>query len=281
MLGSLVVQLTLVSCQIGSINDGLFDRHVEQNCARAQRENLQQETATRNSSRSFVEQAELIALLDAADFDAVIGTAESGEIDFKRSPYRTGTDAEAFELAKDVTALANVPTGGLLVIGFQTVQREESGLDTVESVHVFPRDLFNREQWLAKIDQLAYPTVVGLDAIFKPSSDDDERGVAIIVVPPQSDDARYFLVAKEFTSEDGAPGWAVGLSVRSADRNRPLSIGEIHSLLSRSLHLGTDLSEVKALVRDMHANVNRPAEQPVPADLVVDRLRQALDAWRQ
>jgi hypothetical protein len=228
-----------------------------------------------------VEQAELIALLDAADFDAVIGTAESGEIDFKRSPYRTATDAEAFELAKDVTALANVPTGGLLVIGFQTVPREESGLDTVESVHVFPRDLFNREQWLGKVHQLAYPTVVGLDAIFKPSRDDNERGVALIVVPPQSDDARYFLVAKEFISDEGAPGWAVGLSVRSADRNRPLSVGEIHSLLSRSLHLGTDLSEVKALVRDMHANVERPAELPVPADLTADRLRQALDAWRQ
>jgi hypothetical protein len=227
-----------------------------------------------------VEQAELIALLDVADFDAVIGTAETGEIDFKRTPYRTDTDAGAFELAKDVTALANVPTGGLLVIGFQTVPREESGLDTVETVHVFPRDLFSREQWLGKVHQLAYPTVVGLDAIFKPSNEDNERGVAIVVVPPQSDDTRYFLVAKEFIT-DGAPGWLVGLSVRSADRNRPLSIGEIHALLSRSLHLGTDLSEVKALVRDMHANVNRPAEQPVPADLVVDRLRQALDTWRQ
>ena len=228
-----------------------------------------------------MEQADLIALLDASDFDAVIGTAESGEIDFKRSPYRTDTPTEAFELAKDVTALANVPTGGLLVIGFQTVARWQSGLDTVESVHLFSRDLFNREQWLAKIDQLAYPTVVGLDAIFKPSREDDERGVAVIVVPPQSNDARYFLVAKQFTSEDGAPGWAVGLSVRSADRNRPLSISEIHSLLSRSLHLGADLSEVKALVRDLHANVNRPAELPVPADLAAERVRQALDGWGQ
>lgn len=223
--------------------------------------------------------AELIALLDTGDFGAVVGAAESGEIEFKRSPYRTDAPAEAFELAKDVTALANAPTGGLLVIGFQTVPKEESGLDTVESVHPFPRALFNREQWLAKVHQLAYPTVVGLDAIFKPSADDDDRGVAVIVVPPQPDDARYFLVAKEFTSDDGAPGWVVGLSVRSADRNRPLGISEIHSMLSRSLHLGTDLSEVKALVRDMHANAGRPTTAPVPADLADERVRRALDGW--
>ena len=97
-----------------------------------------------------MEQHELLALLDLGDFDAVLGAAETAEIDYKRSPYRADEPAEAFELAKDVTALANTPTGGLLVIGFQTRPREESGLDTVESVHAFPRALFNREQWLAR-----------------------------------------------------------------------------------------------------------------------------------
>lgn len=221
---------------------------------------------------------ELIARLDEGDFDAVIGAVETSQIDFKRSPYRTEEPAEVFELAKDVTALANTETGGLLVIGFQTRSPEESGLDTVETIHPFAQSMFNRDQWLDKVHQFAYPTVVGLDAHFKPSRDDADRGVAVIVIPAQSPDTRYFLVAKEFVSEDGAPGWMVGLSVRSADRNRPLGISEIHALVSRSLHLGSDLNEVKALVRDLHAtNVAGIAPPAAPANALDDRVRRAID----
>jgi hypothetical protein len=62
-------------------------------------------------SAVIVTPEELIALLDAGDFGAVIGTAETGEIDFKRDPYRVEERAQAFELAKDVAALANGRTG--------------------------------------------------------------------------------------------------------------------------------------------------------------------------
>ena len=126
-----------------------------------------------------MEQQELLATLEAGDFDAVIGVPETAEIDFKRSPYRLDEPAEACELAKDVTALANTLTGGLLVIGFQTRAREESGLDVVESVHTFERARFSREQCVAKVHQLAFPSVVGLDAEFKPGRGDDDRGVAV------------------------------------------------------------------------------------------------------
>ena len=136
------------------------------------------------------------------------------------------------------------------MIGFQTRSGWESGLDTVNSVHIFARSMFNRDQWLDKVHQLAYPTVVGLDAHFKPSRHDVDCGVAMIAIPPQPPETRYFLVAKQFTSEDGAPGWMIGLSIRSADRNRRLGISEIHSLVSRSLHLGSDLNEATQCKRE-------------------------------
>ncbi len=215
---------------------------------------------------------EVLQLLDAADFDALVGAVETAEVDFKRSPYRLNEPSEAFELAKDLTALANTETGGVLVVGFQTRSPEESGLDTV----------FNRDQWLATVHQLAYPTVVGLDAVFKPSADDPERGVAVIVVPAQAPGSRYCVAAKQFVSADGAPGWMIGLSVRSGDRNRPLSIGEIHALVSRSLHLGTDVAEVKALVRDLHrANAAGVRPRDVPAAALADRINRAIDEMRE
>jgi hypothetical protein len=224
-----------------------------------------------------VDKGEVLRLLDAADFDALIGAVEGAEVEFKRSPYRLDEAPEAFELAKDVTALANTETGGILVVGFQTRSPEESGLDKVDTVHPFPRAMFNREQWLAKVHQLAYPTIVGLDAQFKPSADDPDRGVAVIVIPAQDADSRYFVVAKEFVSEDGAPGWMVGLSVRSGDHNRPLGIGEIHGLVSRSLHLGNDMAELKALVRELHQANAIGAAREIPADALADRIDRAID----
>ena len=220
-------------------------------------------------------QGELLEVLDRADFDAIVGTSETAEIDFKQTPYRAGEPAEAFELAKDVTALANTAAGGLLVLGFKTEPREESDVDTVVSVHLVPRAMFNREQWIAKVHQLAYPTVVGLDAQFIASRDDVDRGIAVITVPPQATESRYFVVAKEFVSEDGAPGWLVGVSVRSADRNRPLGIGEIHRLISQSLNLGADLAEVKALVTDLRAGAAGIPGAATPADSFLERAQRA------
>jgi hypothetical protein len=229
-----------------------------------------------------VTKEDVLQLLDAGDFDALVGAVETAEVDFKRSPYRLKEVSEAFELAKDVTALANTEMGGILVVGFQTRSPEESGLDTVATVHPFARSLFNRDQWLAKVHQLAYPTIVGLDAKFKPSADDPERGVAVIVVPVQAPDSRYFVVAKQFVSGDGAPGWMIGLSVRSGDRNRPLGIGEIHALVSRSLHLGTDVTELKALVRDLHQATSLAIRaQDIPADALGGRIDRAIDEMRE
>ena len=84
-------------------------------------------------------------------------------------------------------------------------------------------------------------------------------------------------MAKEFVSEEGAPGWMVGLSVRSADRNRPLGIGEIHALVSKSLHLGSDLDEVKAIVKDLRASAGAD-EQAAPADALDERVRRATES---
>ncbi len=104
----------------------------------------------------------------------------------------------------------------------------------------------------------------------------------MIVVPAQAAESRYFVVAKQFVSDDGAPGWMIGLSVRSGDRNRPLSIGEIHALLSRSLHLGTDVAELKVLVRDLHqGNAVGIRPRDVPADALADRINRAIDEMRE
>jgi hypothetical protein len=61
---------------------------------------------------------EVLAILDAADFDQFVGGAEDDGLEFKGRPYRFDDDRETFEYAKDVSALAN-GRGGLLLIGIR------------------------------------------------------------------------------------------------------------------------------------------------------------------
>lgn len=229
-----------------------------------------------------MDRQELLQRLDDGDFDALMGEAESAEIDFKRDPYRLDEPAQAFEFAKDVTALANIEPGGLLVVGFSAPKLEGADVEVVESVHIFDRAMFNRDAWLDKAQQLIYPTVVGLDAGFKPSNNNADRGVVVITVPPQRAESRYFLVAKEFTSDDGAPGWMIGVSVRSADRNRSLGVEEVHALVSRGTSTGAQFDELRTLVTEIHSTVipqHVAADADAATNVIQKRIDRALQAW--
>jgi predicted HTH transcriptional regulator len=48
-----------------------------------------------------------LAILANGDFDQLIGAPESLEVEFKSEPYRVEQESQKFELAKDVSALAN------------------------------------------------------------------------------------------------------------------------------------------------------------------------------
>jgi len=101
----------------------------------------------------------------------------------------------------------------------------------------------------------------------------------VVIVPAQRAESRYFLVAKEFVSEDGAPGWLVGVSVRSSDRNRPLSIAEIHALMSRGTNTGAQLDGIGALVQEIHEEVVGAGPRiEAPVDVLAQRLERAIDA---
>jgi hypothetical protein len=229
----------------------------------------------------LVNRQELLARLDAGDFDALIGEPESDEIDFKRDPYRLDEPAQAFELAKDVAAFANIEPGGLLIVGFWAPKLEGADVEVVDSVHVFDRAMFNRDVWLDKAQQRIYPTVVGLDAGFKPSANDPDRGVAVITVPPQRAESRYFLVAKAFVSDDGAPGWMIGVSVRSADRNRAFRVEEVHALVSRGTNTGAQFDELRTLVTEIHSAVipEHAADAETATNVIQERIDRAMQAW--
>jgi hypothetical protein len=223
---------------------------------------------------------EVLAILDAGDFDLLVGVAEDEALEFKGTPYRLEEDWQGFELAKDVSSLANAANGGILVIGFETARVEGTATDTVARIRPFARDLLDEAQHLDKIRQLIYPLVIGVRVEFKPSAENNARGVAVIIVPPQQEDQKYFLVAKPVEGPEGAPGWLIGVAVRSFDRNRPLAVGELHALMSGGRNVGPRLDGLTALVGEIDERTRTTAQgeaRPLPADEVRGRIERGLN----
>jgi hypothetical protein len=84
--------------------------------------------------------AEVLYFLGRGEFDEIIGTAEDEQLEFKGSPYYLASDAMKFELAKDVTALAN-SGGGLILLGFRTCKDPDYSFEFVDECRPIDRGL--------------------------------------------------------------------------------------------------------------------------------------------
>src|SRR4051794_33468123 len=121
---------------------------------------------------------ELLAQLATGDFDPIVAAAveERVDLDLKKQPYVLTQPRQDFELAKDVSALANA-AGGLLVLGFGTQQPETALVERVSEKAPFASGLVDRAQYLAKVRQLVYPVIEGLDVRFYEAADGSAKGV--------------------------------------------------------------------------------------------------------
>ena len=129
---------------------------------------------------------EALAILAGGDFDGFVGVTEGLEVEFKREPYRMGQDSQKFELAKDVSALANAG-GGVIVIGVLAERGDEVALDVVTEVPLVARGAVDEQQYDGTVSDRIYPRLNQLHVRFYPSQADGERGLVAIDVPPQQE----------------------------------------------------------------------------------------------
>ena len=105
---------------------------------------------------------ELLAALRDHRLDAVLGIAESEWLDFKASHYDLGNRWHTSELAKDVSALANV-SGGLIVVGVRTERPPDSDREQGAELRLLPRNIVSEQRYRDTIKSHVYPSVLGLE----------------------------------------------------------------------------------------------------------------------
>jgi Schlafen, AlbA_2 len=219
---------------------------------------------------------EILVILDSGNFAALIGVREDLEVEFKRQPYQLDSDGEKFELAKDVAAMANA-VGGVIVIGVQTERREESPLDQAVRIRSFERARVDPDRYVSTATDRIYPRIRNLRVEFRPTADDGERGLVMIDVPPQPESDKLFLVQRPIDEGTAAPGWLVGIAVRSVGRVDERRPGEIHGLINRGFTVSPRLEELLGEVGTIRELIDDRA-QPV-VETPADRLDETIADW--
>jgi hypothetical protein len=165
-------------------------------------------------------------LIRAQRPELLIGQPESEWLEVKGRPYDLKAELDALELAKDVSAFANGPFGGLLVIGFS--RRKVGGQDHLRAVVTQPIRSIDPRKYRQALERLILPPVEGLK--IEAVEVEEDKGLLVIEIPPQSSALRPFLVIGA-VSESKVLGSHFALYIRRGEHAEPISPSVIHGQL--------------------------------------------------
>ena len=199
-------------------------------------------------------------ILESGEFEQFKGQIESEEFEAKREPYRLDSDREKLELAKDVSALANV-NGGVIVIGLRTTQVPHHLGDEVVKIRPFDSARIEADRYRKVIEAWTYPPI-SVEVKWYRSKSDPTKGLEALWVPQPSDAARPILMTH--AAIGGRPGevteLAVGLAVRTFGNVRPLTAQEIHARIQQG-RIGELLSDIQTSLSDLSTQRDREKEE--------------------
>jgi hypothetical protein len=167
-----------------------------------------------------------IDLVRAGKAATLIGLQEGSWFDGKSAPYLLATDAQRWELAKEVASFANSEQGGLILIGART--KSQPNGDVVQSVCDFELSRIQPGIYRRILAARVHPRVEGLEV--RTVSCTASRGIAYIHIPPQRDEIKPFVVKGVVVAGD-VRGTHVSIPVRDGEDTRYADPAEIHSLL--------------------------------------------------
>lgn len=199
----------------------------------------------------------ILGLLKGGHAKSLIGIPESQVLEAKRSIH-FGADKDKLELAKDVSALANATSGGVLVAGLATRQR--LGRDVVSSIHPF-EEAGQVRRVRSVLHRYIYPPIQNLQVVLVPAgpSYHSEEYLLAIAVPTQPRELKPFLVAGVVINE-AVYGNFVGLFERREDEVTSLTAPSIQAGLSAGFALlrGERASAETSMTASNRQRIQRP-----------------------
>jgi hypothetical protein len=172
----------------------------------------------------------VLQLLQRGEFGEIVGVAEDEHLEFKGAPYHLGTDYMKFELAKDVTALANAD-GGLILLGFRTCKAPDSSVEYVDECRPFDKGLVDLDQYGKVLAEWICPRMDAVTILSFDSPEHPGKVAVVVSVPAGRIEDRPFIVNRAVDAEGRIRGTQFGFYERVRDRVPAISADAVRSYL--------------------------------------------------
>jgi hypothetical protein len=170
-------------------------------------------------------------VLQSGDFAKPIGLREDDFFDAKSStPYDFTQPNGQYDLAKDVSSFANA-RGGWILVGLKHRKLEAELVDVVDGLDLLAEVSFAVAELSGRIRSFVYPEIVGLECKWVASTADHDTGLGALRVPPQSDDAKPFLIKRVVEGDTLLREIVFGYAERSGDSSTPLTVQRIQKAM--------------------------------------------------
>jgi len=167
-------------------------------------------------------------ILESSRLSDFIGLKEDIHFEAKgKSGYDLDSPNGRYELAKDVSSLANAE-GGYLIIGLETAPLTEENTDKVKELDLLPEKKFDRQRYEAILREYIHPRISDLKVKWIQDINSPKKGIGYVHVPPQHQDNKYFLIKREFDENESIRQIVFGIAERKGSSNQPLTIKELH-----------------------------------------------------
>ena len=185
---------------------------------------------------------ELFTLL-GRDPSELVGQPETVWLEFKKAPYQLQNEHHKFELAKDVTAMANAD-GGVILIGVETQREEASQEDMAIALRPVSPGLVDAQQMKNVISEWVFPRL-DVDVNHHPVEGDNGELWSIFIQRGGERDSP-FIVAKDFVGEAGPDRNLFAVFERSGSHNRPYEPAQVHGWINGGFRALLDEPEREA-----------------------------------
>ena len=214
--------------------------------------------------------AHIKSILESGEFDSFVGLLEDLEFEAKNStPYDLDTEKDRYELAKDVSALAN-SDGGYIVIGLHDEPHPDKSTGSVRALDLFEESALNVGRITGVIKEYVYPAIKGLEVRWVPANADKTRGLSYICVPRQSEDKKMFVIARVFEDSERQKGIVVGIARRVGSGNTPMTPHDVYRLIRRgSDPQGQQLTRIEETLNAVKESLSSPRDLSMDQEILM------------
>ncbi len=187
-------------------------------------------------AREFESVAEIQEILARGAFDELTGALENEIFEAKADPWDLDSERGKFDLAKDISSLANV-RGGIIVVGATPFESPTKQRREVKGIRRLPASFTPSDRYWDIVAHWIYKPPIGVNFRWHPDPSDPSIGLISVYVPDYGGELRPFLVAHYLPEKGNRISSVIGLFERLGSTTKPTPIEDLHAFIKEGRRL--------------------------------------------